>query len=262
MNSTLSHARIFLSLLLRDMYILRKRLFGLIIDSIIFLVLYVLMIGKFFPLLGMPQQLIGPIFIGSSTNLTLPFFGFTHALKISADLRFSRFIDYHLTLPLPKKWLFSLYIISFIIETGIISLPLLLIGSYMLSNAITLSHTWVLFLFMYLCALVFFGVFFTWIAFHYNFDWLRKNIWPRRLSPLLNLGTNFVPWTGIHALIPLVSYFLLLNPFTYVMEGIRATFLTGYPFLPAFACIPATIIFSGIFIMLLTRSIKKRLDPV
>lgn len=262
MNTTMHHARIFISLLARDMFILRTRLFGLAIDSIIFLVLYVLMFGKFFPLLGMPQQLIGPIFIGASTNLTLPFFGFTHALKISSDLKFSRFIDYHLTLPLPKKWLFSLYVVSFVIETGIISLPLLLIGSWMLTDVVMLSHTWALFIIMYLCALIFFGAFFTWIAFHYDFDWFRKNIWPRRLSPLLNLGSNFVPWAGIHTLFPTLSFLFLLNPFTYVMEGIRSTFLKGYPFLPAFICIPATIFFSIMLSFLLAYSIKKRLDPV
>ena len=116
MNSCTNNIAIFLALLTRDLKVLKRRLNSLIIDGLILVSVTVLIFGYLLPLLGMPTTLIAPIFLGNSLSFFLASLGYNFATRMVYDLKFDRFIDYFLTLPLPKKWLFAYFITSFIIE--------------------------------------------------------------------------------------------------------------------------------------------------
>ncbi len=257
-----TNLRIFLALLHRDLLVLKQKWRGMIIDSVVPLVAQVILFGKLFPLLGMPASFIAPLYLGSITGFSF-FFGFSLGLRIVFDIQYTRFIDYHMSLPLPKRWLFAQYVTYFMIETAAVTLPLILLGIILLGKSFTIVVTsWPLFFVSYILMLLFFGTFFLALSFHYDFDWFRENLWPRRLTPLFTLSANFFVWKSIYAFSPWISYLFLLNPVTYLAEGLRATLIGGDAFISPSICIPMTCIFITLAVLLLCVGIHKRLDPV
>jgi ABC-type polysaccharide/polyol phosphate export permease len=87
-------------------------------------------------------------------------------------------------------------------------------------------------------------------------------VWARRLSPLFLLGCAYFSWKQLAGFNYSIALLVLLNPLTYVHEGLRTAFLGGSEFLPLYFCMPAVIIFCAVLILLLARAVKHRLDPV
>lgn len=253
------------ALIVRDMRVLRSRLLDKCIDGAIQLAIQTLSFGCFFPLLGMPKELIAPMYIGMSFVLYLFFNGYAFSTKIMhliSDHK-TTILTYELTLPIDKKWVMVRYIISYIIETLIISVPLMTCGIWILSDIFSNAQgSWFLFYLFYLACLVFSGIFFMLLPFHYSSSYFWNNIWPRRLSWLLNFGALFYTWKGAYMLNPIIAAACLLNPFTYMAEGLRAVLLSGDAYLPASICLIAILCSCIASWQLLVRAIKHRLDPI
>ena len=256
------YLRIFWMLLRRDLKVLKKRIGSMLIDGTILVITLVVIFGSLFPLLGMSQSLIAPIYLGNVVAFTL-FFGYSYGLKIVFDLHYNRFIDYQLTLPLPKRWLFAKIISYFIIEALLTTIPLMTLGIMLLGKKFTLVlPNWPLFALMYFSMLLFFSSFFVAISFWYNFFWFMENLWPRRLTLLFFLSTIFTPWHSIYHFSPTTAWVTLLNPLSYITEGLRATLLGSDLYLRPSICFPAIALFIVFNIWVLNLGIKKRLDPV
>lgn len=263
MNSLTSHFGIFFALLARDMKVLKSRLRSLIIDSLILVTIAVLVFGNLFPMMGMSTTLIAPIFIGNSLSFFLASLGYNWALRMAYDLKFDRFIDYFQTLALPRSWLFTYYIMSFVIETTILTLPMITVGIIALGNNFgPINGSWPLFFCMYFLALLFWGLFFLGSAFVYEYQWFRSNMWARRIMPLFLLGPAFFTFKTIAAVAPAAAYFLFLNPVTYVIEGLRVSLLGGTDYLPLSICLCGTVVAIICMYIRLHYGIYKQLDPV
>lgn len=254
---------IFLVLLRRDLITLRYILPGMLIDSCILLLSSLLVFAGFLPHLGLPAQMIGPLYIGSQISLFF-FIGYTFALKKTADLQFNRFIDYQTALPLPNWYIFAEYIIFFMIESTITTLPLLVVGMYVLGSKMGLLSINIFFFgIMFFLTVLFVSSFFLMLSFYYQYHWFMRNIWPRRLTPLFVLSCNIMTWHSVNNFSPFFGKILLLNPFTYLAEGLRVTlFANKQLYLPLTATIPVTILMICISWILLLKGIKKRIDPV
>ncbi len=254
--------RVFWALLQRDLKILKANLVNSIINGLIVAVIELSIIVVFFPRMGMSVQLSAPLFIGSLVFLLFNL-GFPFAFGMVYNLKFSRFIDYQLTLPLPKRWLFAEYITNYVLQVFITTLPVILLGVACLGNLISLEHTnWFYFFGIHLLSIIFFGIFFHMCSFQFSFEWFTENIWPRFLGPFLCLASVFYIWHRVYAVSKTIAYLFLLNPFSYVAEGLRAGLLGGPEYLPAYVCVIAIIISSLISLLFLIHGIKKRLDPV
>lgn len=254
--------RIFCALIRRDMKVFGSKFKDAFIDGMCVVMLQVIMCGYLLPQMGMKPHLIAPLYI-STFVLMLFTIGFTQSLRMVFDMKFNRYIDYLLTLPLPKSWLFSTYIFSFMLETFLTTLPLISVGIFMLRQHFPLDHIqWLSFLGFYLLALLFMSVFVLMLALSFSYQWYMDNIWPRILSPLLCIGAVFFTWHGINLFSPRVAQLTLLNPFTYIAEGIRRGLLGGAEYLPFTYCVPAVCLALIGAIFLLAYGIKKRLDPV
>jgi ABC-2 type transport system permease protein len=263
MNTFTANAMIFRALIARDMKVIKKRLLNMIIDGLILVSVAVLVFGNLLPLLGMSTTLIAPIFLGNSLSFFLASLGYNCAMRMVYDLKFNRFIDYFLTLPLPKTWLFAYYVTSFMIESAIITLPLVTLGIISLGkNFGPINGSFIAFLFVYFCALLFWSLFFLGSSFMYDFQWFKANMWCRRIMPLFVFGPAFFTFQAIRSVIPVFSKLFWLNPLTYVIEGLRASLLSGPDYVPLSVCLLG--IFVGILFMCarLHYSIHKQLDPV
>jgi len=179
------------------------------------------------------------------------------------DLEYDRFIDYQISLPLPKKWLIASLVTFYVIETSIVTLPLFTLGIAFLSDSFHFSQTNVLlFIPMFLLANIFYVLLFLGFSFWYSYDWFMQNAWPRRLSFLLNFGANFFVWQKVFSFSPFFGYIMLLNPTTYVAEGFRATLIGSSLFISPLICLAAMVISITIAIAIISIGIKRRLDPV
>jgi len=254
---------VFWALLRRDLTLLKKSLRTKFIDSLFILVPAVITFGHLFPLLGMPTAFIPSLFIGAGCVFIFFRLGYAFVMPIAYALPHGHIFNYQLTLPLPKRWLLAEYVTYFIIETALITAPLIIIGIVLLGPLFTIVETnWLLFMITYLLTLILFGLLFLSTCFVYEFTWFRDNLWPRRLGPLLNFSTALFTWSAVKKFSPFISKLLLLNPITYVTEGLRASLLGGHEHLPLILCIPALIFWILFFCWQLKRGLYKMLDPV
>lgn len=263
MNSFTQNLSIFSALMARDLRVLRQRLHNIVIDGLILVCVTVLIFGYLLPKLGMPAKLIGPIFLGNSLSFFLASLGYAFATRMVYDLKFDRFIEYFLTLPLPKRWLFVYFLSSFIIETSIVTLPLVTFGIILLGNNFgPINGSFITFLFIYFLVLLFWALFFLGSSFIFSYQWFKNNLWARRLTPLFMLSPAFFTFKSISLIIPVGAKLMLLNPLTYLIEGLRGALLGGTDYLPLNTC------FIGISLTLICMAIRlyhgfhKQLDPV
>lgn len=258
----LTHLGTFWHLAYRDLRFIFWGLPGRLVDSATIGLIQVMAISQFLPMLGMPTSMIAPLFIGTMTQIVFSS-AYGIAFEYVKDLHTNRFINYQLTLPLPKVALFSLFIFIFMVEIFFISFPLTILGIVLLSSYFPLANAhWFLVITFYLLTLFFFALLFIYFAFSSGYTWFLDNIWPRRLTPLIFLGCVFYTWKKLYAFNAILGIITLCNPLTYIHEGMRSTFFGDTEFLPPAICFGAVIAFSLLLIFLLTRAVKKRLDPV
>ncbi len=262
-NTFTDNVTVFWALLQRDLFLLKKSLRTKLIDGFFYLIPEVITFGYLMPLLGMPLHFISPLFVGAGFVFTFFLFGYSFVMPIAHALNRGHIFNYQLTLPLPKRWLLAEYVTYFVIETTLVSSPLIIGGIIMLGPLFTIVKTqWFLFFFTYLLVIVLFGLFFLNTCFHYELTWFRNNLWSRRLSPLCNFSTILFSWAAVKKFSPFMSIILLFNPITYATEGLRATLLGGNENLPLMYSIPILFGWILLYCWQLTRSIYKRLDPV
>lgn len=265
MNRWKQHLGVFCALIRRDMKVFRFKLKDILIDSFILLVIQVLNFGFFYPFLGLPKSYIAPLFIGTSLVEFLfhQGFMFSEAIVYMIPRNGTSLMEYHLTLPLPKYWLLASYITSFMIEKLIATLPMIILGVYILEEPFSGAQgSWFVFGLVYLLSLFFFGLFFLTIAFMYDYEWFSINIWSRRLSWFSNMSAMYLLWHVVYKTAPFFGVLFLLNPFTHITEALRDSLLGGSTYLPMYVTIPSIMIASVISCFLLNKKIYIRIDPV
>ncbi len=257
-----SNIRVFWALIRRDLHVVRKRLVSIWIDAIFILVIELILWGSLLPLLGMRNLLITPLFIGVVASQFF-FFGLGYSFRVISDLKYSRYIDYQLTLPLTKFWLFASAIVYFMIEVIMVWVPFLIIGLLFLGKNLVITPFSILSTFIiFLLGAALTGTFFSACAHYYDYDWFFKNIWPRRLMFVYGFSPFYFLWSNVFDFSPSFAYIMLINPFTYLAEGLRSSLLEGDNFISIIFAIPALtigLVLSGLF---LNRGVYKRLDPV
>ncbi len=252
----------YFALVRRDLLVVRQQLRSALIDTGVQLFIQVITFGALFPAMGVPDNLIAPLFVGGIA-MQLLFFGMGFGIKTLFDVKFNRFIDYRLTLPLPKRWLFAASITYFCIEALIVTLPLFTIGVILLADAFAeMAPHWILFFVTYLLMLCLYGILFLGLSLYYTFDWFMQNLWPRRLTFLLMMSPLFFVWYKAFQFSPWLARLMLLSPLTYTAEGLRATLIGGDNYIRPYFCIPMIVLWIIIFTWLTAKGIKKRLDPV
>lgn len=253
---------VFVALTRREIKIIAINLRSRLIDGLFLVGSQVLGFGYLLPLAGMPAEFVAPIFLGTVTRIFF-FLGFGFAIRRITDLQYQRIIDYHLTFPLSKKWLIGQYILAFMIEALITSLPLIFFGIIFLSSFFHVQNmNLVAFLLVYIQTLLFYGIFFTYISFSSPYQWFLDNVWARRFTPLILLGCTLFSWKASYAFSPFFGIVFLFIPLTYLNEALRSALLGPEEFLPLWICMVATLLFSCAFAVLLARAVQKNLDPV
>jgi len=259
------HFSIFCALIRRDLKVFRFKLKDLLIDSFILLIIQVLNFGFFYPYLGMPESYIAPLFIGVGLVEFLFHQGyvFSETIFYMIPRRGASLMEYHLTLPLPKRWLFGAYIVSFMIEKLVTTLPLIILGVYILNKPFSVAQgSWFIFGLVYLFSIFFVGIFFLTLAFMYDYEWFRINVWSRRLSFFFNMSAIYLLWHVVYKTSPMFGILFLFNPFTHITEALRAALLGGSTYLPLYVSIPSIMVAMVMCCIMLNKKIYTQIDPV
>lgn len=262
MNTFRSHFYIFCALLGRDIKWMLHNLSKTLLDCVGPLITQTITFGYLLPLMGMLSSMVGAVYLGSLLNLFVQL-GYALVLKIAFDLNANRFIDYHLTLPLPKRWLFASYIISHMLETALVSIPLIFGGVLCLQQYLPVANiNFIGFGVVFIAMLAFLSTFFLMLGYSFKLSWILDNIWPRILVPIWLFGAGLVPFKKVYAWWPPLGSVMLLSPITYIAEGLRSTLIGGDNYISWYYCIIPLILWTISNIFLLTNRIYKRLDPV
>ena len=262
MNTIGNHFLIFSALLSRDIKWMMHNFTNTMIDCLGPLITQIITFGYLFPLFGMEKSMVGAVYLGSILNLFVQL-GYALVLKIAFDLNANRFIDYHLTLPLPKKWLFSSYIISHMIETALVTIPLIFGGILFLQQYIPLANiNWIGFMCVFIAMLAFLSTFFLMLGYSFKLSWILDNIWPRILVPMWLFSAGLVPFKTVYAWWPQLGYVMLLSPITHISEGLRSSLIGTDNYISWEYCVIPLLLWTVLNIFLLTNRIYKRLDPV
>ncbi|MCK4264957.1 ABC transporter permease [Candidatus Babeliales bacterium] len=258
-----NNLKIFNALIRRDFKIIRRRLKDSLINNFIFVGLEALLFYYFVPyVMGFDRALIPSIFLGSIIFM-LPIIAFNYGITDVSDLSGNRFIDYKKSLPLPINWFVGSYIISYFIAIGIIFLPSLVIAKIILGSFLDLSQMRIIPLILMCVALIlFFALFLLISIFGPDTKHYFKNFWPRVLMPLMFLSPLWYTWKGTLKISSKLSIFLLFNPFTYCVEGLRSALWGDELFLSTYICI-LVLFTSVVFMIFVFRKVfVKRLNLI
>ncbi|MBJ7470919.1 MAG: ABC transporter permease [Solirubrobacteraceae bacterium] len=222
-------ARAFYALCSRDAWVVvRHELAGFLAQSLLQPVFFLFVFGRVLPEIGAAGGGYGDQLLPGIVGLTLVLTALQNtALPLVIEFSFTKEIEDRLLAPLPA-WLVGVQKIVFAAGRGIVAAVLVLpLAAVILPDGVNLTDVNVL----GLVALLFFGG----IAGAAVGLVLGTAVPPNRinvvfavvLTPLTFTGATFYPWAGLDAM-PVFQAVSLLNPLTFVSEGMRAA-LTDLP---------------------------------
>ncbi len=77
------------------------------------------------------------------------------------------------------------------------------------------------------------------------------------VAPMIMFGCAYYPWSGLSA-VPVMKYLVLLNPLTYVAEGLRGVLVPGRPHMPMIMVVGGLSVITVVFWILGLRSFMRR----
>lgn len=253
---------IFRQIIKKEFTLFRRSLIHKCIDIAIIVACQVLLCRYLLPLTGMPYETIAPVFIGTIIQLCFSI-GYGLSLRLAAEIEYAGQITYYLTLPLHTYWIPAIYATNFIVELTLATLPILFLASILLGKqAITSCCHIPICLLTYLLSVIMIASFFLMCSFSYSFIWFSDNLWPRRLSPIFLMSSILFPWKKVYAISHTLGILFLGNPFTYVAEGIRSTFIGGPEYFSPIISLVMISLYTILCWFLCLRSITQRLDPI
>lgn len=183
--------------------------------------------------------------------------------NLVGDIEGDHTISYFLTLPINTTLVFCYFAISWAIQSTILSLLVIPLGKIILFGQFNLEQiSLIRFILIFVMSNLFFGFLSLLLAsllkHLYNISW----IWVRILSPMYFFGCYLYPWSKAYSMSKIFGYISLLNPYVYIMEGMRAAMLGQLGYLSFWLCFSCLSIFTFLCAFFGIKIMKKRLDSV
>ena len=249
----------------RDFYILKNRIptyainYCIIFPLITIIGFGYIQSGVFFKSPYVPESLI--LMIGSFV-FTITSMCFSFISPFIYDMEGNRFIDYQLTL-LPAPFLVVEMIVFAALFAFFTALPFFpLVRSIFPQLFIGLQSSWLALLLILFCMCIFIASYIMLAMCLIKSSFQIRQFFVRVNLPLVILGGSWLPWYIMKQHFPPLAYIVLLNPFTYITEGIRASLFGNNSSIPWYLCLIALIAFSLSFTLASIHFFKRKLDPV
>lgn len=253
--------QIFFTLLWRDIRIFNPRFIGRSIDSLAWISSVVIVAHYIMPMFGLSYQKFGTFTLIGTIAVWGLFEMMTNIAVLIGDFEGNQSISYFLTLPIPQYMIFVEYGLASAYRSIATSIFILPVGKIILGSELQLTHiNWPQFIFAMLSINLFYGFFTLFLASKTpNLNFLGT-IRTRFMFPLWFLGGYQFTWKMLYAKSKILAYANLLNPITYIMDGIRATVLDPNHFIPFWTCMIVLWSFSILFGWIGTKRLLTRLD--
>lgn len=179
------------------------------------------------------------------------------------DFASEQTIFYYLTLPTNAATVLCSMILGFAIQGMALALCMIPLGKLLFFNQLNLlAISWIKLLITLIIGNLFLSSLVPGITATVRHIGRIGNAWSRFIFPMWFLGGFQFSWMSIHAISKPLSYVLLLNPVTYIMEATRVSILGQEGFLNWYICIGALLIFCVFSFSYSYYQMKKLLDFV
>ncbi len=259
---SLTQLQVFLQLMLRDLYVLRKTILGKMLNTAIWVSILIFSNHHVLPFLGMPST-YGKFMLAGGIVVQMLFSAMAEVSVMVGDLTGDKIIMFPLGLALPPWLAFVRYALTTALQgllMGLFSIPIaaVVMGRDFSFPMVDVQKM----LLMYGVQSVFFGFFSLWVASFTPDMPSYENVWLRVTNPLWMLGCYTYSWTILQRAVPWLSYVCLLNPFTYAMEGSRAAILGQPNFLNYWVCLGVLVVATAGLAYRGISNMIKRLDAL
>jgi ABC-2 type transport system permease protein len=256
------YASIFWQLLRVEFIIFKRTFVDKIINSLVWASTTIPITGYILPMFGLSQEFAA--FFAASFGISCGWFEiYPQVANLLADMENERHIDYHLTLPLPGWMVFTKMACATTLSALLMNAVTLAVAKVMLWNILSFAHlSWWKLILALMVTSFFFGCFMVLMAGIVKNLESIGNVFMRLLHPMLFYGGFQFSWQAISSLVPSLGYVILLNPYIYASEGMRAAILGQDGYLPFWLCMLMLILFSLVFVWYGMIRLKRRLDFV
>lgn len=172
-------------------------------------------------------------------------------------------ISYYLTLPVTPSVVLLSMVCGYACVGTLLSVSMVILGKVIFYSSLDLlSIAWGKLILITILANLFYGLLALAIAAHIGVVSKIGNVWSRFIFPLWFLGGFQFSWAMMYKISVPLSYVLLANPITYVMEGTRACIQGQQGYISWSVCMIVLSLFViGSWFIAYNR-MKKRLDFV
>ena len=250
-------------LFLTDLAVFKEYLVEKIIDICVWFSCMVIATTYVYPAFGMSTQ-FGEFFAFSIIAGESIWRIWAASSDFIADLEGEKIINSYFVLPLPSWLVVAKASLLHAFKSLIFGPLTLILSKLLLGHKMSFAHLSVAhYILIFLLISIFSGFFFIFLTSFARSVASVDKIGIRILFPLWFFGAAEFPWKMIYeALSPLVAYACLLNPITYVMEGIHVAALGPSGFLNFWLCCGMLAALTTVCGTAGIMRLKKRLDFV
>ncbi len=262
LQSLITSLRVFGWLYWFDVRFLFKEFWQNLFDSIAWPLAIIFISGYVTPRLGVSTD-YGAFISISMLVIMGSYIAWTAAAPIAADLAGEKKISYELTLPLPYWLVWIKMGLTLTTKAAIFSITSLIIGKLVLWGNFDFAHfSLVHFIFVYLIAALFFGMFAIWSTVITKSVEGHSRLDLRLTGPMFYMNGWTASWHVMNVASPILGIITLCTPWLYAYEGTRSAILGSQNYLPFWLCVGMLTLFTVIFMFMGLWLFKKRMDCV
>ncbi|MBI2775600.1 ABC transporter permease [Candidatus Dependentiae bacterium] len=249
-------------LLATDLYILKGTVRDQVINLCIWMISMTVVNSYLMPAFGLSLEYSAFILAGLCASAGL--FGiFPSVANLVSDFKGDQVYTYYLTLPLPSWMIFLRLIFYYALNFSLLGILVLPIGQLLIWDRFSLRHVaFGKFFLIFTLSYFFYGAFTLWIASRVPDMTKIGNVWMRFVYPIWFLGCFQFSWAVLREKSQLFSFINLMNPITYIMEGMRAAVLGQNGYLNFWICCLMIAFFGILCSWRAIVLLKRRLDFV
>jgi ABC-2 type transport system permease protein len=254
----LSAARVFLALLARDVVVARRELPFFLARTAMQPLMLTIVFGYLLPRMGyvgrgysaalLPGVLAISLALSAVQSVSLP---------MVTDFGYSREIEDRLLAPIPTRLVALEKVVSGMLQALVAGLFVLPLARLIMGPIPGLSAA-------HLGSVVLVGIFgaaaFSMMGLYLGCVVAAQQIgllFGIVVAPMMMFGCAYYPWRGLDAL-PVIKYAVLVNPLTYIAEGLRGVLIPELPHMPLAVVLAALAAITVLFWWLGLRAFTKR----
>lgn len=259
MKMWLRNLSVFKNLLRREFAVMKKDYLNDLIDLIIWPASVIVSFGYVLPLFGMDPN-YGSFLSAGAIASTFFYLSLGMASDLVYDFDSLRFIDSQLIAPVSSySWVLVERVCAFSIHSFLLSLPLLPLSKILLATRFDMTHFSLFkYLFMMIGCSICWGFFGLWLAAMIEKPRAFAHVWRRVYTPMQLIGCYWFSFAMAQKVFPRLGYVALLNPLTFMTEGMRSAVLGAEGFMNFWLCLLLLSIFTVFLAFIACRRLKNR----